>query len=1034
VFAEVDGAPVQRILPPAPFHLTVVEAGDIAPAERDTVAAKAAAENAAQPFDLAAGPLFRASLLRLGEGDHLLLMNVHHAVSDGWSMGVIFRELSELYTAFRAGKPSPLSPLAVQYPDFAAWQREWLRGEALERQVGYWRERLAGAPALLQLPTDRPRPAVQGHGGGSVVRVLPRELLERAEALSRHEGATLFMVLLAAFNVVLGRLAGQDDVVVGTPIAGRTRHETEGLIGLFLNTLALRTRLDGDPSFRELLARVREATLGAYAHQDVAFERLLEELRPERSLSHSPIFQVMLNLVNLGGGIALSDLEISGVDQGELPSKVDFTLYANETAEGLHMQLIYAAELFDAPRMEELLGQLAGVLEDAVAAPERTIGSLSLVTPAARSFLPDMGTALSAEWRGSVSERFAEHVARTPDALAVADPREEWSYAELDRASSRIANRLVADGVRPGDVVAVLAHRNAAIVRALLGILRSGGAFLVLDPAYPGARLAEYVRTAAPRALIHIAAAGALPDELAVALAGVPALTLGARGASEEEVDGLADVSSEVPRVEVGADSLAYLAFTSGTTGEPKAVMGRHGSLTHFTPWVADAFGLGADDRISMLSGLAHDPLQRDIFIPLQIGAAVIAPEPDEVGTPGYLAKWMRAEGITVANLAPAMVQWVAGLSGDETVPGLRRAFFVGEALTRADTDRLHRVAPGVTIINFYGSTETQRAVSYQVVERGGGAGEREVIPLGKGLPGVQLLVLTPMGAPAGIGEAGEVWIRSPHIALGYLGDATLTAERFLPTPGSADPADRMYRTGDLGRYRVDGAVDPMGRADGQVKVRGFRVELGEVEAALGRHPAVREAAVVARGEGADRRLVAYVVPVDGAMDADALRQHLRALLPEFMLPATFVELEELPLTANRKVDRRALPEPESAPRAHVAPPRTPLEEVVAAIWAEVLGRDSVGVDEDFFAAGGHSLRATQVLSRIETALGVRLRLRTLFESPTVAGLAAAIEAEGGGELAAMMADLNELTDAEIEALLAADAAADEQTLPSESR
>jgi amino acid adenylation domain-containing protein len=1033
VFAELDGAPVQHVLPPAPFRLAVVDASDVPPAERDAVAARMAAESAVRPFDLAAGPLFRASLARLAEGDHLLLMNVHHAVSDGWSMGVIFRELSELYTAFRAGKESPLAPLAVQYPDFSVWQREWLRGEALERQVGYWRERLAGAPALLQLPTDRPRPAVQGHGGGTVVRVLPRELLERAEALSRHEGATLFMVLLAAFNVVLGRLAGQDDVVVGTPIAGRTRHETEGLIGLFLNTLALRTRLDGDPSFRELLARVREATLGAYAHQDVAFERLLEELRPERSLSHSPIFQVMLNLVNLGGGIALSDLEISGVDQGELPSKVDFTLYASETEEGLYMQLIYAAELFDAARMEELLGQLAGVLEEAVAAPERAIGSLSLVTPEARSVLPDTATELSAEWRGSVAERFAEHVARTPDALAVADPRERWSYAELDRASGRIANRLVADGVRPGDVVAVFAHRDAAIVRALLGILRAGGAFLVLDPAYPAARLAEYVRTATPRALVHIAAAGALPDALAAALDGLPALVLGARGASAEEADGLAGVSPEAPRVRVGADSLAYLAFTSGTTGEPKAVMGRQGSLTHFTPWVADAFGLGADDRISMLSGLAHDPLQRDIFIPLQIGAAVIAPEPEEVGTPGYLAGWMRAEGITVANLAPAMVQWVAGTSGDETVPSLRRAFFVGEALTRADTDRLHRVAPGVTIVNFYGSTETQRAVSYQVVERGGGAGEREVIPLGKGLPDVQLLVRTPAGAPAGIGEAGEVWIRSPHIALGYLRDEALTAERFLATPGSSDPADRMYRTGDLGRYRLDGAVDPMGRADGQVKVRGFRVELGEVEAALGRHPAVREAAVVARGGGADRRLVAYVVPVDGAMDADALRQHLRALLPEFMLPAAFVELDELPLTANRKVDRRALPEPESAAGASVAPPRTPLEEVVAAIWAEVLGRDSVGVDEDFFAAGGHSLRATQVLARIETALGVRLRLRTLFESPTVAGLAAAIEAEGGGELAAMMADLNELTDAEIEALLAAEAAADEQ-MPSESR
>ncbi|MBV9108214.1 MAG: AMP-binding protein, partial [Gemmatimonadetes bacterium] len=677
----------------------------------------------------------------------------------------------------------------------------------------------------------------------------------------------------------------------------------------------------------------------------------------------------------------------------------------------------------------------------------------------------------------------------------------------------------VSAGIRPGDVVAIWAHRGAALVSALLAILRYGGAFLVLDPAYPPARLADYVRIARPRGFITLPAAGEVPEEVDEALAASVVCRLALIARSGEQTNG--DAASALSRgsddaearslplfarlpvvvaaasaaghggrehpaepeaaptsasaAPIGPDTLAYLSFTSGTTGVPKAVMGRHGSLTHFTPWLAETFGLGAGDRFSMLSGLAHDPLHRDVFTPLQLGAAVVAPDPEQLAAPGYLAQWLRDAEITVAHLTPAMGQLIAdvpgGVDAADPVPSLRRAFFVGDVLTRGDVERLRRLAPNLGVVNYYGSTETQRAVGYHAVQWEGDDRRREVIPLGRGIPGVQLLVRTPAGGVAGIGEVGEIWLRSPHVALGYLGDAELTAARFVRNPWRDDPADVLYRTGDLGRYRPDGQVEPLGRADQQVKVRGFRVELGEIEAALARHPSVREAVVLARGDAADRRLVAYVVPAeerdDGATAAtaapaplppadaaaqaatisaggddaearslaqsarlpvvvaaasaahasdspdpaapgtgnrgtelaDILRPHLRALLPEFMIPSAFVVLDRLPLTANGKVDRRVLPDPAPDAAAPRVAPRTETERALAEIWREVLGRD-VGVEDDFFAVGGHSLRATQVLSRIEHRLGVRLPVKTVFAAPTIAALAAEVDARRGAAAA----------------------------------
>jgi len=1027
VIVETAAGPVQRVLP-LDFRLPVHDLSQLAPGARETEARRRVAEDMATPFALGEGPLFRLVLLRLADDDHVLHLSAHHTVFDGWSAAVFGRELAALYEAFAAGLPSPLAEPPVQYADYAAWQRGWMTDEAVERQVAYWRERLAGAPPLLELPTRRPRPAVQGYAGGMVAGMLPPELLAGVRALARREGATPFMVLLAALDVVLARWSGQGDVVVGTQVAGRTRAEVEPLLGVFLNTLVIRADLGGDPSFREVLARVREAVVGAYAHQDVPFERVLEALRVPRSLGHSPVFQVMVNYQNFGDDAeGPAGLQLRRLGGGDPVAKLDLTLYATESSEGLSLALVYAAELFDDARMRELLNQTAAVLVQATADPARPAGALSLRTEEAEALLPDPAAPLDRTWRGSVPALFARRAAETPDALAVEDPRERWTYAELDAATARIARRLAEGGVRPGDTVAVWAHRSAAMVRALVGILRAGAAFVALDPAYPPARLAEYVRIAGPRGFLRIGAAGPVPPEVDEALAATVAVTveLGARsGASPGAADGLAALPPEAPEVEIGPDSLAYLSFTSGTTGTPKAVMGRHGSLTHFTPWLAERFALTADDRYSLLSGLAHDPLHRDVFTPLQLGAAIVSPDPAEVGTPGYLGRWMAEAGVTVAHLTPAMGQLLAELDDEEdaagSLPALRRAFFVGDVLMRGDVARLHRLAPDITVINYYGSTETQRAVSHHVVDPGAGPDAKPIVPLGRGIPGVQLLVRTGTGALAGIGELGEVWLRSPHVALGYLGDAELTAGRFVASPWTGDAADLLYRTGDLGRYLPDGEVEPAGRADQQVKVRGFRIELGEVEAALARHPAVREAVVLARGEGDDRRLVAWLTCTGERPASRELREHLRGVLPDFMVPSAFTWLDALPLTPNGKVDRRALPDP-AAPAAAAVPtaPRTPTEEVIAEIWAEVLGVETVGVEDDFFLLGGHSLRATQVLARVARVLEMEIPLRVFFESPTVAALAAYVEAAGGGALAGALAELEGLSEEEVAALLA---------------
>ncbi|HEX6901809.1 MAG TPA: non-ribosomal peptide synthase/polyketide synthase, partial [Thermoanaerobaculia bacterium] len=973
--------PVQIVNPDSGLALPIVDLQALPPALRETEAARVTLQEKRRRFDLSRGPLMRALLLRVAPEEHALVVVQHHIASDGWSLGVLVREVGALYPAFLEGRPSPLPELPVQYADYAIWQRGWLQGEALEAEIDWWRQRLAGV-APLELPTDRPRPLARTFQGAVRMLRLSRELTGGLKALSRRAGTTPFMTLLAAMDVLLSRLAGQDDIAVGTPIAGRVRQEIEGLIGCFLNSLTLRTDVSGNPSFLALLGRVRETTLGAYLHQHVPFEKLLEELRPERDLSRTPLFQVFLNMTNAPDSeVRMPGLELRGAgDGGAAPSNFDFTLYARDEGEQLFFGLNYNVSLFDEARAAELLRQLEAVLAQAVSRPENSIGSYSLATAEALALLPDPRAVLSDEWRGTVHELFRRRAAMHPAKTAVVGPEETWSYGELEEASGRIAACLQALGVEKGERVAVYAHRSPSLVAAVLGVLEAGGAFVMLDPAYPAQRLRDIVKLAGVRALIRLEATGALPAELKAA--GLPEIVL--------PVGGPAAVLAALPagepeRIELGPDDIAYVAFTSGSTGSPKGILGRHGPLSHFLPWQCARFGFSEADRFSMLSGLAHDPLQRDLFTPLYLGAAICVPDPDEVAST-RLAQWMAREEVSAAHLTPAMGQVLTEGTAGLSVPSLRHVLLVGDVLTRLDVMRLRRLAPSVTVVNLYGSTETQRAVGYHVVsEREIAEGERgrQILPLGRGMEDVQLLVLTRDGKLAGVGELGEIAVRSPHLAAGYMGDEALTREKFTGD---------LYRTGDLGRYLPDGEVEFVARADNQVKIRGFRIELGEIEAHLGRQPGVSEAVVVARDKpGIGRRLVAYVV---GEASVEALREALKSRLPAYMVPAAFVKLEALPITPNGKVDRKALPEPEAErPAEDLSETRTPAEELLAGIWCEVLGLEEVGNHQDFFDLGGHSLIATQVVSRVRDVFSVGIPLRWLFESPTVAGLARRIEA-----------------------------------------
>ncbi len=930
-----------------------------------------------------------------GGAEHLLHLAMHHIVSDGWSKGVLTREITALYAAFLAGRPSPLPELEIQYADFALWQRRRLQGEVLDAELAYWRHQLAGAP-VLELPADRPRPPVQSFRGGGRSLLLSPERGAALRQLCRDEGTTLFMTLLAAFDVLFQRASGQDDVVVGSVIANRNRAELEGLIGFFVNALALRVDLAGDPSFRTLLDRAREVVLGAFAHQDLPFEKLVAEIQPERDLSRSPLFQVAFVVQNAPAA-ALQLPGLAAVSSGspedavEQTAKYDLLFTAVEHARGgVRLSCSYAADLFEAATVARLLEHAAVLLDGVAAHPETRLSGLVLLTPAERQQTLVEWNATAAEVPAGVTvvELFAAQAARTPEAPAVIAAAESLTYRDLDRRAGQLARRLQLAGVGPEVVVALGLERSPALVVAALAVLKAGGAYLPLDPANPPERLAFMVADSGARLLLTSERLrGRFPAELPAA--GPEVLLVD--GEAVPAAPGAAEAEPEPPvRAAVDPANLAYVIYTSGSTGRPKGTLLSHAGLVNLAAWLQRAYGITPGTRATLLAGVGFDASVFETWPYLTAGASLWLPPAAALADPKALLAGFAAHGITHSFLPTPLAELVLA---EPLPPGLalRHLHAAGDRLRR-------RPAAGTpfALHNLYGPTENSVASTGAPVAPVQSRTGEGAPTIGRPIANVQTVVLDRSLQPAPAGVPGQLYLAGASLARGYLGRPDLTAAAFRPHAWSAVAGARLYSTGDLVRWTAAGELEFLGRIDHQVKVRGLRIELGEVESALAAHPAVREAVVLAREERpGEHRLVAYAVAAGEAPDGAALAADLGRDLPEYMVPADVVWLESLPLTPNGKVDRRALAAiaPDRRQGAPQVAPRTPIEEVIAAIWQELLGLEAVGVHDSFFRLGGHSLLATQLISRVRSTFQVELPLRRLFEEPTVEALAAAVAA-----------------------------------------
>jgi amino acid adenylation domain-containing protein len=1036
VFAVVDGAPVQRVLPRMEVPLPLVDLTAL-PAERRRPEALAVqAVDGRTPFDLERGPLVRTALLKLAAEEHLFLVTVHHIVTDWVTFQLLWRELAVLYEAYAQGRPSPLPEPPVHYSDYAVWQRQWMAGEVLDDLLGWWREQLRDMPLVLDLPTDRPRPAVNWMRGGQIPLRTRPGLAEAVHALARREGLTPFMAVLAVEKILLHLFSGQEKVLLGSNNANRNRPEIESVLGFFLTQVVFATDLGGDPTVREVLGRVRRVALGAYAHQDLPFLKLIEGLQPERDASRQPVVQALALLLD-GSHVEhkLATGSFEGVHVFDGNSRYDLMFGFWALPDSIFGAMEYNSDLFDASTAVRLGDAFLRLLEAAAADPGLHLSQLPFLSEAARH-------QLLAEWNdvtveaaveaavlpegGTVLDRLAARVAADPEAPALVFAQEMVRFGDLDRAANRLAWHLRGLGVGRESRVALFLQRSPELVTALLAVWKAGGATVVLDPALPNERLAVLLADARPAVLVHSGAHG-----LDLPAAGARRLDLMGEG----ERIALRDEAAPPPLAD--ASSLAYLIYTSGTTGTPKAVLVEHGSLVHTLDALVSQFAFGPGDRMPHVARFSFDISLFELLAPLLGGGACEILTEEEVLEPRRLLAALAQA--TRVHAVPSLMRQIAVQARENPLPGLRTIFTGGDLVPPDLVAELLEVFPQAEIVVLYGPTEAAIVCSAWRVPRGGD-GERSLI--GRPLPGVRFLVLDRLGRIAPLGVPGELCAGGPGVARGYFHREELTAEKFFARDGL-----RWYRTGDLVRWLPDGNLEFLGRTDGQVKIRGFRVEPGEVEAALALHPAVREAVVVARSDGrGEKRLVAYVVPETeppssraepralpwakesrpvgpenangvfggvvgpkvraslaqgNALGSDwgdwgdlpeRLREHLAARLPAYMIPSAFVILPDLPLTAHGKVDRGRLPEPQAVTRAAFEPPRTPTEERVAEVWREVLGLPQVGRQDDFFDLGGHSLLATQAMIRLRESTGVELPVRLVFQAPTLAEMAAAIE------------------------------------------
>ena len=988
---EGEDGPIQVVAPPGDFPLDMTDLSSLPRAEREAEARRLAMSLAQVPFDLTEDPPLRACLVRLADREHVLLRTVHHIVSDAWSLGVLDRELAALYGGLVTGSQDALPELPIQYADFSVWQRRRMESDALQRQLGYWKRQLQGAPPILELPGDRPRPAASSYRGAEASLLLPERLRVALGALSRKEGGTLFMTMLAAFQLLLARWSGQRDVVVGAPIAGRTHVELEGLIGFFVNTLVMRTSLSGNPRFRELLARVRETALEAYSNQELPFERLVEELQPERSLNYNPLFQVLFQVENTGrGDLKLHGLELSEFGRFGFSAKFDLTLRVQEMAGGLSCICKYSEDLFSQATIVHLLEQYEVLLEQIVACPESPVGSYSLLTPRSRLLIPDPHAVLPPLPYPVVPEAISRVVRDAPGRPAIEQGSRIWTYGELGEAVEALARALHARGVARGSVVAVTGRSSFGLVAGMLAVLASGGVMLPIAVDLPERRkrlMLDEVRAS------HLLEVGDDPGDGDWSRDLGPGVVV----PIDERTGKIVGTGAEALPPEAGAlsvpaaDDPAYIFFTSGTTGTPKGVLGVHRAIGHFLDWQRTTFRIAPGDRCGQLTNISFDVVLRDVFLPLWSGATLCLPPKDL--PPDQVLAWLASQKISVVHVVPSLAHaWLEHAPPGLVLPSLRWVFFAGEPLTDTLIRLWREVVPeACAMVNLYGPTEaTMVKCCYRVPQEP----LPGVQPVGGPLPQTQALVLSDENRLCGVNEQGEIVLRTPFMTRGYINDPVEQGKRFIANPFGSDPGDLVYRTGDLGRYRPDGTLMVLGRLDRQIKIRGVRIEPDEVAAVLSVHPLVQACAVIGRELGAQpMALVAYVVAGRNDIDGSTLRGYLAERLPAPLVPSAFVFLERLPLTPNGKLDHHRLPVPEAADRqeADYAAPRTPLEEAVARIWGDVLGLARVGVQDDFFALGGHSLLATRIVARLRAALGVELPLRTLFEAPTVAGLAMVI-------------------------------------------
>jgi amino acid adenylation domain-containing protein len=1012
-----QGTPVQKISPAVPIVLRISDLSKLSPSKREAEMDRLLAAETGKPFDLSHSPLFRTHLLKLNEGEHVFLFTVHHIVYDGWSAGLLLRELAAFYEG-SGGHAANLPRLSIQYADFARWQRQWLQDATLERQLDYWRRQIANAPAALNLPTDYSRPATRSFNGAQRSTWLPHSLCESLQTLSRNENATLFMTLLAAFQTLLFRYSGQEDVIVGAPVAGRNMLETENLIGAFVNTLALRTNLSGNPNFRELLNRVRETVLGAFSNQDLPFQKLVEELNPERSINRTPLFQVMFAFQNTPAPeAAVSGLKLTPLKSKSATAKFDLTLEVEEQTEGLQVTFEYSTDLFASETVERMLAHFQNLLTDVVADPTRRVADLDLLTQTERE-------QQLVEWNENradfpldtcVHRLFEAQVLRTPGAIAAEFRGEQLTYRELNRRANQLAHYLRKQGVGPEVLVGICVERRLEMLVNMLGVLKAGGGYVPLDPNYPRERTAFMIEDAGlSLVLTQKSLSGDIPAGSARLLC------------IDQAEATLAQESAENPSSEATAENLAYLIYTSGSTGNPKGVMIEHRALAHFTSVAAAEYSIKPGDRVLQFASLSFDLSAEEIYPALTQGATVVLRTDAMISSTQDFLHCCEEWKVSVLDLPTAYWhELVDALTlFNLSIPAAVRLVIIGgeKALPERVIAWKQKVGACVRLMNTYGPTETTVATAMYEVRSEDEIRRSQNVSIGRPIPNTTAYILDEFLNPVPIGVAGELHIGGAGLARGYINRPELTAQRFIINPFSNQPNSRLYKTGDLVRYRADGNIEFFGRVDNQIKIRGFRVELEEIEQALRHHAHVSDCVVVLReDDDNDKRLVAYVVgPEQSRPAVSELRNFLKAKLPSYMVPAAFEMIGALPVMPNGKIDRRALPEPQTSIEMDesLAGPRTPIEELLAATWRDVLKLEQIGIHDNFFDLGGHSLLAAKVVSNVRTTIDVKFGMVDVFQAPTIASLAEllyprALQQEPENELAMLLAELEGLSDEE---------------------